>query len=428
MSEFDPHIHTTFPGSTTSTSSSTSTNNHSKTFSFATARPTHGHTSSSFYSLGSFPVPTPTPVAKPVIDLTKPHRALLVPSDIDKFIGSSIYNEINSYIEISARAICGVKISQVTLGSTQEDQIIQMFINLMNKLYDLTSQAPPIAQPMRFGNKAFRTWTSLIVAPIEEFLKELWKFPHTKPRIVFKDNDNDEEYKDNNNIIDNQNNNNKYLNENEFVEEFKYYLIEMFGNSTRIDYGTGHELNFVIFFLGLFKINLLSFNNNELDKSIHNLQIITLLAFSNYIKVVRKIQKEYLLEPAGSHGVWGLDDYHCLTFLWGSSQLCTRNDIDDNDSTIEKYLPSSINNIDVLDAHKNDYLYFENIKFIHEIKKGAPFSETSPMLYDISSKPDWKIIYRGLKKLHTGEVMNKFPVVQHLLFNKVIASEWTLSL
>lgn len=92
------------------------------------------------------------------------------------------------------------------------------------------------------------------------------------------------------------------------------YLLESFGNVTRLDYGSGHELCFALFLMGLTLIRF--FESNPAEE-----RQLVLVVFLRYLRLVWRLQDVYRLEPAGSHGVWGIDDYHFLGFLWGSSQL-----------------------------------------------------------------------------------------------------------
>ena len=57
-----------------------------------------------------------------------------------------------------------------------------------------------------------------------------------------------------------------------------------------------------------------------------------------YVLFVRKLQVDYMLEPAGARGVWGLDEYQFLPFIFGASQLIGNREI----------TPKSVKDDDVL--------------------------------------------------------------------------------
>jgi serine/threonine-protein phosphatase 2A activator len=114
---------------------------------------------------------------------------------------------------------------------------------------------------------------------------------------------------------------------------------------------------------------------------------LTSIKSSRYLELVRKLIKTYNLEPAGSHGVWGLDDHSFLPYILGSAQLAPP--ITESDQTpIEGSLdgapsPSDVAKQLAVERERPRNMYFSAIGFIHDVKKG-PFWEHSPMLYDIS--------------------------------------------
>ena len=107
-----------------------------------------------------------------------------------------------------------------------------------------------------------------------------------------------------------------------------------------------------------------------------------------YLAVMRKIQRVYGLEPAGSHGVWGLDDYQFIPFLWGAAQLVDHPTI----------TPSHVLKRDIVEANADEYMYMAAIAFIYKVKSGR-FNEHSPMLFDITAVPNWAKVNFGLHKV-----------------------------
>ncbi len=81
-----------------------------------------------------------------------------------------------------------------------------------------------------------------------------------------------------------------------------------------MDYGTGHETSFALFLLCLTLLRFL-----EPEPRIERQLVLNV--FVRYLRLCWRLQDVYKLEPAGSHGVWGLDDYSFLSYVFGSAQL-----------------------------------------------------------------------------------------------------------
>lgn len=316
------------------------------------------------------PLPLPeTPALPPPPDTSShsfqvPTRRILSTRDHGLFLSSPTYSLVLAFVFGLSDAVVDTPISAVKDNDCSP--AVKSILNILDEAEALVQATPPDdAEGSRFGNKVFRTFLDKAKA-----VSPSW---HQKLGLTSKD----------------------------AIAEVETYLNHSFGNRTRIDYGSGHELNFIIWLLCLYQLQILG----KAD-----FKALVAKVFIRYLELMQTIQSTYYLEPAGSHGVWGLDDYQFLPFLFGASQLLHHPFI----------TPLAIHQELTLEEFGHDFMYLGQVSFVNSTKTVKGLRWHSPMLDDISSAKSWGKVEGGMRRMFVAEVLRKLPVMQHFLFGSLV--------
>jgi serine/threonine-protein phosphatase 2A activator len=288
---------------------------------------------------------------------------------IDKFVASPAYKEILDFIYAIQSSLKGMKKSD--MPPTTNECLLQ-FDPLFERLEQIFANNPPKKGDERFDDPVFKRFHDELTSKFTQIMEETILSPKFIPKNI--------------------------------IIELKTYFLDSFGNQFRLDYGTGHELNFFCFLLILYKSKVYT------EKDFPYLVFRILF---KYVLFVRKLQVDYMLEPAGARGVWGLDEYQFLPFIFGASQLIGNREI----------TPKSVKDDDVLIDYKDEYLYLDCVDHIKSVKKGATFPEYAPVLYSITNVKSWDKVAKGLVKMYEDDVLKKVVIIQHFYFGSVLLLE-----
>ncbi|OBT66972.1 hypothetical protein VE03_04232 [Pseudogymnoascus sp. 23342-1-I1] len=350
-----------------------------------------------------------------VMDLSKPHtfikpvKRINEGHDVPHFLTSRAYSDIGTFVMQLDTAMCPRKVevdgkTQVKaweLGSSDiaVSGLVEQIQQMLKTIEAIIDEAPPDTGPRRFGNISFRRWHEILASRVPSILRQ-----HVPAEILDAGSPGEATAED----------------------ELASYLLGGFGSSQRLDFGTGHELSFLAFLGALWKLGGFT-AGDEISDDGRLERSIVVGVIEPYLNVIRRLVLTYSLEPAGSHGVWGLDDHFFLSYIFGSAQYSPA--IKDGEpmpiegSRPDAPSPDSVTKMNIVNRERKKNMYFAAIGFIYDVKTG-PFWEHSPILFDISGiRTGWGKVNKGMIKMYNAEVLSKFPVVQHFNFGSLFSFE-----
>jgi serine/threonine-protein phosphatase 2A activator len=292
------------------------------------------------------------------LELTFLTKRIFRDKDIPKWIDSPAYIETDQMLCLLSESVR----SKPRSVDRPRRPVIHALVAALNSVRRIMEETPPYDGSMRFGNWAFRNFLTRVYDDRADILRDVCDHP-----------------------------------------EPPEYFVQSFGSWTRIDFGTGHEYNFLAFITSLAVLGVV----DEED-----FVAIVFDVFWTYWDLLLDLQDRYNQEAAGSHGVWGIDDYVALPFVFGSSQLIDHPVI----------TPASVIDPEIAKANREEYAYCKWVDHVIEVKSGT-FAEHSRVLWSLRRQPHFQKLNGGTIKMYRGEVMERFTVVQHFRFGSLLKWE-----
>lgn len=311
-------------------------------------------------------------------EFTLPTKKIHSAEDVEnRFLVSKAFKDIATFLLQLNRAMIPVETTHDN-GSTRSistwplgcmdghmSEPVRRLQSLLRKLESFIEIVPPDTGPRRFGNVAFRRWHSILEAEIDSLFLE-----YLQPGLDAK-----------------WTSSSPLTSADKTAQaEVNAYLLGAFGSAQRLDYGTGHELSFLAFLAILWKLGFF----REAESYVEERGIVSGV-FEMYVNLMRRLIKTYTLEPAGSHGVWGLDDHFFIPYIFGSAQyacaVAPSAPTPVEGSVADAPDPGDVVKHSQVSKYRSQNMYFSAVGFIFDVKKG-PFWEHSPMLFDISGIKD----------------------------------------